>query len=49
MEERAVEEKERSEARDRVRAQLARAAKVARMLADEDEDISDIPPHLLGR
>jgi len=35
-------------ARDRVRADLARAAKTARLI-QSDEDISDIAPHLLGR
>lgn len=44
----ATEEKEKADARDKVRAQLARAAKVANQIADE-EDLSDIPPHLLGR
>ena len=48
MEERATEEKALADARDRVRVQLARAEKVARTLAS-DEDVSDIPPHLLGR
>ena len=44
----ATEEKERHDARDQVRVQLARAAKVAQQIASQ-EDISDIPPHLLGR
>lgn len=48
MEERAIEEKEKGDARDRVRAQLHRAEKVALQLTS-DEDISDIPPHMLGR
>lgn len=48
MEERAIEEKQIGEARDRVRAQLHRAEKVATQMQSE-EDISDIPPHMLGR
>lgn len=48
MEERAVEEKEIGEARDRVRAQLHRADKLARQLSSE-EDLSDVPPHMLGK
>lgn len=44
----ATEEKEKADARDRVRVHLARAAKVAQSIAD-DEDLSDVPPHLLGR
>jgi|1186.fasta_scaffold667715_2 hypothetical protein len=48
MEERAIEEKQIGEARDKVRAQLSRAEKVARQVQSE-EDISDIPPHMLGR
>lgn len=47
MEARAIEEKEVGEARDKVRAQLHRASKVAEQLRSE-EDISDIPPHMLG-
>jgi len=48
MEERAIEEKAIGEARDRVRSQLHRAEKVHQQL-HSDEDISDIPPHMLGR
>jgi len=48
MEERAIETEDQGKARDKVRAELARAAKVAQML-ESDEDISDIPPHMLGR
>lgn len=49
MEEMASEEKEVAEARQKVRVQLARAAKLARQMADEEHDLSDTPPHLLGR
>lgn len=48
MEERAIEEKQIGEARDRVRAQLHRAEKLVTQISSE-EDISDIPPHMLGR
>jgi hypothetical protein len=48
MEERAIEEEQQGKARDKVRAELARAAKVAGQLAS-DEDLSDVPPHMLGR
>jgi hypothetical protein len=48
MEERAIEEKQIGEARDNVRAQLHRAEKVAVQIRDE-EDISDVPPHMLGQ
>jgi hypothetical protein len=43
MEERAIEEKQIGEARDRVRAQLHRATKLARQIQTE------VPPHMLGR
>lgn len=52
MEELATEEEQVAKARDKTRADLARAAKVAEMLTDDGEDgkdISDIPPHMLGR
>lgn len=49
MEERAVEEKERAEARDRVRLQLANAERMAVRIAENDETLADLPPHLLGR
>lgn len=48
MEERSIEEQDRGKARDRVRADLARAAKAVDQIRG-DEDISDIPPHMLGR
>lgn len=48
MEAMAVEEKQIGEARDKVRAQLHRAEKVAVQIRSE-EDISDVPPHMLGR
>jgi hypothetical protein len=48
MEERAIEEKEKGEARDKVRATLARASKAAVQMADPNIDLSDTPPHLLG-
>jgi vacuolar-type H+-ATPase subunit H len=48
MEARATEEKEVHEARMKVRTHLARATRAIEQLAG-DEDISDIPPHLLGR
>lgn len=48
MEERATEEKEVAEARDKVRAYLARASKAAVQMADPDVDLSNTPPHLLG-
>lgn len=48
METRATEEKEIADARMRVRTNLARATRAAEQVAS-DEDISDIPPHLLGR
>jgi hypothetical protein len=43
-----VEEQEKTKARDKVRADLARAAKTVEQIRSED-DISDIPPHMLGR
>jgi hypothetical protein len=48
METRAIEEKQIGEARDKVRAQLNRAARVAQQISS-DEDISDVPPHMLGQ
>lgn len=48
MEERAVEEKQVGDARDKVRAQLHRAAKIATQISS-DEDLSDVPPHMLGQ
>jgi hypothetical protein len=48
MEERAIEEKEIGEARDKVRAQLHRAEKVVQQIHG-DQDISDVPPHMLGK
>lgn len=47
MEERAIEEKQIGDARDKVRAQLHRAEKLATQVRDE-VDISDVPPHLRG-
>lgn len=43
-----MEEQDKGKARDRVRADLARAAKAIEQI-HSDEDISDIPPHMLGR
>lgn len=48
MEARAVEDKQIGDARDKVRAQLHRAEKIARQLGS-DEDLSDVPPHMLGQ
>jgi len=48
MESRAIEEKAVGDARDKVRATLGKASKVAQQLAS-GEDLSDIPPHMLGR
>jgi hypothetical protein len=48
MEERAIEEQQIGKVRDRVRADLGRAAKATEQMRS-DEDISDIAPHLLGR
>jgi hypothetical protein len=48
MEERAIEEKQIGEARDKVRVQLHRAEKVVLQVGSE-EDISDTPPHMLGQ
>jgi hypothetical protein len=47
MEERATEDKDVADARDKTRAQLHRAEKVTMQIRSE-EDVSDIPPHLLG-
>jgi uncharacterized coiled-coil protein SlyX len=47
MESRAIEEKQISEARDKVRAQFAKVERVSQQIK-EDVDISDVPPHLLG-
>jgi hypothetical protein len=44
----AIEDQDQSKARDSVRAKLAQASKAAELIGS-DEDISDIPPHLLGR
>lgn len=43
-----MEETDKAKARDKVRADLARASKAVAQLRS-DEDISDIPPHMLGR
>jgi len=48
MEERSIEEEQVGKARDKVRADLARASKAAAQM-QSGEDISDIAPHLLGR
>jgi type IV secretory pathway VirB6-like protein len=48
MEERAIEEQQIAKARDKVRADLGRAAKATEQMRS-GEDISEIAPHLLGR
>lgn len=49
MEDRAIVDREVHEARERFRTEMARYAKRVAQLADPDEDLSDVAPHLLGR